>query len=756
MNGNVCVYSFADATGLTKYVDDVGDFVYDGTWSGGGTYVVVPLNAVSYGNALYMCIRDNVGDNPQRVPTRTRPQSWSILSLLYEYQCSGTTTDTAAAAYALAQTGTNIAWAAYYLAQIGTNTGSAAYDLAGSAYALAGSAFTLAGDAYAFAGDAYYLAQTGTNIANDAYAIAVAGTNAAATAQSTSDAAYRLAQIGTNTGTAALNAAAAAQNTANGAFFIAVAGTNAAATAQSTADAAYALAQIGTNVGTAALTEAIVGHSIASAAYALAELGTIPPPLSTLPDVSIPAPTANQVLTFNGSVWVANDAPSQVAPGAFTLFLEDSPSGTAGYATLLSVPSGLPEDADTVFVGGTVPFVLVEGYISSPINRTRIDAGIWEFSTYLSSGSSTFPINSVAEIYIRDINGAETLLFAGTSPAVNSETPVLSTTIISSGSYLTNLTDKLVAKYYFLRTDSPVTVAALYHSGSEHDSHIHTPIGFAHNDLGGLQGGSTDQFYHVTLDQNQALVGNLGYPSATNRFVTEAGLNYLDGTLTSEIGVAYALAQIGTNTGTAALNAAATAQNTADAAYALAQIGTNTGTAALAAAATAQNTADTAYFIAQVGTNTGTAAYNLAQSGSNYAAAAYALAQIGTAIPNYYYGGTMYGPLTVPNVVVSVGSTATFGTVYYDFNGPAYQTTAVSGGPLILNGTNFTTGAEIAVVLISSGTTQPLYFANPLSAATTWVGTTPPLQIYAKDIIIAFTCISAAPVTVYACQATEP
>lgn len=715
---NVCVYSFADATGLTKYVDSQGDFLFTGTWSSGGTYTATPLMAAQYGAAYYMCIRDNVGDNPQRTPTRTRPQSWSIMSLLYEYQCGpGTLTPAEAlaeAAWELAQTGTNIAWSAYYLAQIGTNTGSAAYDLAGSAYGLAGSAFYLAGDAYSYA--------------NAAFTIAVDGTNLAQTALSVADDAYRLAQIGTNTGTAALNAAAAAQNTANGAFFIAVAGTNAAASAQSVGDAAYRLAQIGTNTGTAALNAAATAQSVADAAYALAELGTLIPPLSTLPDVSIPAPTANQVLTYSGSVWIASDTPAQVAPGAYTLYLENSPSGTAGYDLLLSNPSGLPEDFDAVSVGGGTPFVPTDAYISNQVNRTVLNGGIWEFNTYASVSNGANSAQLVVELYTRSIAGVETFLFNGTTSPISSTTPVLSALITTQGSYVTALTDKLVAKYFWLRTSSPAVTATIYHSGSIHASHIHTPVGYSHNDLSGLQGGTTDQFYHVTFDEDQALTGNLGYPSASNPYVTLAGLNYADGTLTTLI---------------------QTAQATGDAAYALAQIGTNTGTAAY-------NLADAAYALAQIGTNTGTAAYQLAQSGSNYAAAAYSMAQIGTAIPNYYYGGTMYGSLVVPSVVVGVGSTATSGTVYYNFNGPAYQTTAVSGGPLILNGTNFRAGAEIAVVLISNGVTQPLYFGNPLSAATTWVGTTAPVQIYDKDIVIAMTCISDAPVAVYACQATEP
>lgn len=132
---NVSVYSFADASGLTKYVDNVGDFVFTGTWASTGTYAATPLMAVQYGAALYMCIRNNVGDNPQRIVTRfTPPASWSIMSLLYEYSTGTTVT---------ADEAWNLANQAWELAQIGTNTGSAAYTLAGSAYALATQAVSI-------------------------------------------------------------------------------------------------------------------------------------------------------------------------------------------------------------------------------------------------------------------------------------------------------------------------------------------------------------------------------------------------------------------------------------------------------------------------------------------------------------------------------------------------------------------------------------------------------------------------------------
>jgi len=269
--------------------------------------------------------------------------------------------------------------------------------------------------------------------------------------------------------------------------------------------------------------------------YNLAAAGTIPPPLSTLPDVNIPAPSVNQVLAFDGSQWVAMDAPSQVAPGAFTLYLENTASGSNGYWNLRGTPSGLPEDLDTTSVGGGTPFVYDEGYITGPINRTRLDGGIWEFNTYSSVSNGAQSAQIIVEVYTAANNGAETLLFTGTSSPVSSTDVTLNTFVVTQGSFATAIDDRLLVKYYWLKTSGPSVTAAIYHSGSEHASHIHTPIGYSHNDLGGLQGGSStaNQFYHVVLDTYNALQGTSGTPTDTNRFVTQGDLNYQTGTLRS-------------------------------------------------------------------------------------------------------------------------------------------------------------------------------------------------------------------------------
>lgn len=424
------------------------------------------------------------------------------------------------------------------------------------------------------------------------------------------------------------------------------AGTNESTTRQSADQQIITIVETGTNT--------------ANSAWALAQLGTIIPPLSTLPDVSIPAPTAQQVLSFDGSVWIAVDPPSTVGFGGFTFFLDNTPSGTLTYDTLTNFPTGGTESVESVVVTtGSGPVVFMN-HLSDPLNRTRIDAGVWEFNTYatVDTGSAMVGI----EILVRSINGSETSLFNATTGEFTQTTPVNVTLLTSQGSYPITLTDKLLARYSGTTTSaSPVTLS-IYHQGTAHDSHFHSPLIMSHNDLDGLQGGTTDQFYHTTLDQNQALTGNLGYPSASNPFVTVQGLNYASGTLGA---------------------ATSTAQSTANSAYYVAQSGSNT--------------ANDAYIIACIGTNvamTGTSiansAYSISISGSTTANNAWTLAQqlaavLGMSLSgtiNLYTSQLLYGKpdtrFTIINGVVAGLTPSYMPWEDFEFYGTTTGTTPIS------------------------------------------------------------------------------
>jgi hypothetical protein len=162
---NICVYSFADASKTTRYVDNVGDYNYTGLWSGSTAYSASQMDVVTYGSAMYICVVDNTNENPQT------SSKWSILSLLYEYSsCDSNGTTTADLAYELAVTGTNLAQSAYEIAVTGTNLAQSAYEIA----------------------------VTGTNLAQSAYEIAVTGTNLAQQAQVTATSAGSVAQQAMN------------------------------------------------------------------------------------------------------------------------------------------------------------------------------------------------------------------------------------------------------------------------------------------------------------------------------------------------------------------------------------------------------------------------------------------------------------------------------------------------------------------------------------------------------------------------------
>jgi len=770
------VYSYYNAAGYRKYAD-FNDVVFLGAWSSTGSYYASAMQVTDYGQGQYICITDSVNRIPTTPPTKYYPtRYWSPFVIV---SSGGTTpTDTT---YQIAVSGSNMAVQAYGTAALALDLALIAITDSATALSQANTAISLVGDVYNIAttgtdtaNQALAVAQAGTATADSAYAIAVSGSNIAT-------AAFSIAVVGTNTanqalsvaqtGTAAANqaldelvfvlgvasygsqtaldasdAATAAQQVANLAYSIAIDGTSAAASAQSTADAAYALAVRGTNAaetaqstGTTALNIAVAGttlataayilatagtnaagaaQSTADAAYALAQLGTVIPPLSTLPDVNIPAPSAQQVLLFDGSRWIAGDAPSTTSTGAFTFYLDEAPSGTLGYQTLLTVPSAGTEETDSLVITDGSGLTASTGFLSSALNRTRIDAGIWEFNIYgaVDTGSA----NLVVAMLTVSLDGTATELFRSALDPFTTPSPLLTSVISTQGSFAIQPTDKLLAQFYGTTSSvTPVTLS-FYHNGSEHYSHIHTPLVTSHNDLAGLQGGSSNanQFYHTTLDQNAALTGSSGLPSASNKYVTEESLITEQGTRSSQD---------------------QNLQNQVTAASALASAGTSQ-------ADSAQSIATAAYTLATTGTGTATVAQALAQQ---------AHVEAGTKVD--LSGGVMTGNLTVPNLIAGTGtvpvSQAVSGTLYYSLTGPAYQvTTATSNFQVSV--TNLTNGAETCAVIVSDGTQRAITYDSTFS----WFGTQTPYTstTSGKKILVALSCILSPSTGTYVLGATSP
>src|SRR5512143_148854 len=770
------LYSWADTNQITHYV--LGSEVVDrGPWSSSITYAVGDV--VQIGADQYYAIAPNT-DMP---PTGVLDENWSAFVVVEEFSV---VVNAGSDYYArtLAQLALETAWT-------GTAIGSAAYDLAvtGTNMVIAetGSRITAINDVYVYIGSVagsfafdisveqgtraqedqnlqnQIIAETGSRIAADAAIVSfVFGSIAVDLAAETGS---RIAadgslqtQIIDETGS---------RIAADAALVAFVFGSIAVDLAAETLSRIAGDQQIISIVNT--------GTNTANSAWALAQLGTISPPLSTLPDVNIPAPTAQQVLAFDGSRWIASDPPSTIGFGGFTFFLDDNPSGTLTYDKLTDFPTGGTEAIESVVVTTGSGQTVFMNHLSEFLNRTRIDAGVWEFNTYatVDTGSASVGI----ELLVRSINGSETSLFQVNTPYFSDTTPVNVTVLTSQGSYPLVLTDKLLARYSGTTTNTfPVTLS-VYHQGTAHDSHFHSPLILSHNDLDGLQGGTTGQFYHVTLDQNNALVGDIGVPSATNRYVTQQGLGALASTTDFEVGTinANVITEQGTRSqqdqflynliittsGTAfgsftdlsgSLAAERLSRIAADSQIiVIASIGTNTGSTAYSTAQSAyytaqsgSNTANDAYRIACIGTNIGSISYSIANSaysisisGSTTANNAWTLAQQLSAILGLSLSGTLflytadvlYGKpdtrFTIINGVVAGLSPSTWPWEDFEFYGTTTGTTPISepmyrGSAWDSYGTIFTNNLDVGLTGTDS---MNLYATGTINSSTLNSGT---------------------------------
>jgi hypothetical protein len=281
----------------------------------------------------------------------------------------------------------------------------------------------------------------------------------------------------------------------------------------------------------------------------------------------------------------------------------------------------------------------LDGYISGYLNRTVLNAGVWEFNTYASVSVAARPCVIFVDAYRRSLAGVETYLFSGTSASITSTTAQLWGSLVTTGTYAVATTDKLVFKYYGRRVGSAVSLT-LYHNGQTHASHVYTPIGISHNDLSGLQGGGSGDYYHVTFGQNEALNAAVN-PNASNPFVTQSVMATELAPISEVARTALDTAWAGTAAGAAAYAVARTALDTAwegtqaaSAAYNVAYTALDTAWDGTAAGAAAYSVARPALDTAWDGTAAGAAAYAVARpaldtawAGTAAGAAAYAVAR---------------------------------------------------------------------------------------------------------------------------------
>ena len=133
---------------------------------------------------------------------------------------------------------------------------------------------------------------------------------------------------------------------------------------------------------------------------------------------------------------------------------------------------------------------------------STLDAGIWVFHAW---GYASIPGSSryLFEVYDRTAGGVETLLFSVTSDELGTSLGQMDTPTTQQ-TFTLGVTDRLECKVYAVTTNTTDTTVYYYDFGTKHYSYASTPLAVHHNDLSGLQGGSSGQYYHLSAAQYAA------------------------------------------------------------------------------------------------------------------------------------------------------------------------------------------------------------------------------------------------------------
>jgi hypothetical protein len=296
--------------------------------------------------------------------------------------------------------------------------------------------------------------------------------------------------------------------------------------------------------------------------------------LDDLSDVIIATPVVDQILTFNGTDWVNGNNTNTSAGNGIIFYLSDVASFD-GQNTLSTIPDLTPATDSVVVTAATSP-LFIEGYITSGLNRTQLDSGVWELDIFraVTAGGLT-GTQTIETEFLRRFAGTGTVTITGVGATrtctVTGSTPFLagdfganitvsghvetssgvfpivgftstSVVTIQTGAgyvnqagvafyvqrFLFSLTtgdiqntaiteqiiDSVQAAYtgfaladelsvrFFATTSTGTRTIAYTHGGNTQYTHIHTPLITRHNDLAGLQGGTSNEEYHLTLAEH--------------------------------------------------------------------------------------------------------------------------------------------------------------------------------------------------------------------------------------------------------------
>ena len=235
-------------------------------------------------------------------------------------------------------------------------------------------------------------------------------------------------------------------------------------------------------------------------------------------------PFLGDYLYYNGVTWVPNQVNIPVSAGAgIVLFLSITGSSLPTYEYLSQFPVEINETQEPVVVNNNQ--VLIGKYATEQLGRTVVDPGIWEFKTYASVDiPSTGLTKIIVNTYLLTTGGSETFLFSAATENITTTAATVYTISVVEPQYSCNTTDYLVVNYSASTTNNFNTTVTLYHGGTLNYSHIHTPFVTLHNDLAGIQGGLSNEHYHLSKNEVDLLTTGLDASSIHNHDSLYLGL----------------------------------------------------------------------------------------------------------------------------------------------------------------------------------------------------------------------------------------
>jgi hypothetical protein len=258
--------------------------------------------------------------------------------------------------------------------------------------------------------------------------------------------------------------------------------------------------------------------------------------LEKLNDVALDSPALGERLAFNGVKWVNTPAVSAGAGAGISFYMSSVESdlfSTTGYYYFEKYPEIATETQDEFVCNNNK--VEVVSFVDDPdLLLSILDQGTWTLSVWASADDNNCQI--VVDFYRRTSGGTETLLF---SISTGDLTGTLAEYKVSSvqEQYTLNTGDRLVIKQSIQTTNEFDTTVTIVRGGDDRYSYISTPLSVNHNNLNGLQGGASDEYYHIT--QAEAVV--VGNTSGTNTgdettltIKTKLGITTLSGSNTGD------------------------------------------------------------------------------------------------------------------------------------------------------------------------------------------------------------------------------